>query len=124
MLKTQRKRHFRNLLHQRLDEMMARTGGPRIHWDINGNKFPDLVDWATAEQQRELGLLFIERHTALRTQVMTALEKIKDGTYGVCEECGMEIEAERLDAMPVTSLCIECKKREEAREKLKKTANL
>jgi DnaK suppressor protein len=55
---------------------------------------------------------------------MTALEKIKDGTYGVCEECGKEIEAERLDAMPVTSLCIECKKREEAKERLKRTANL
>jgi DnaK suppressor protein len=55
---------------------------------------------------------------------MTALEKIKDGTYGVCEECGKEIEAERLDAMPVTSLCIECKKREEAKERLKRAANL
>jgi DnaK suppressor protein len=104
--------------------MAKKTGGPRINWDINGIKFPDLVDWATAEQERDMGLRIIERDAALRTEVLFALEKIKDGTYGVCESCEKEIESERLDAMPFTSLCIECKRREEAKEKLKRAANL
>ena len=92
--------------------------------DIKGMKFPDPVDWATAEQEREIGLRIIERDTALRGEVLLALEKIRTGTYGVCESCGQEIESARLDAMPITSLCIECKKREEAKERPKKTANL
>ncbi len=124
MLKTHRKRCFRNLLHQKLDEMAEKTGASRVNWDIKGMKFPDLVDWATAEQEREIGLRIIERDAALRKEVMLALERIKDGSYGVCDSCGQPIEPERLDAMPVTSLCIECKRREEAKERLKRTANL
>ena len=62
MLKTQRKRFFRNLLHQKLDELTEKAGGSRIYWDINGTKCPNLIDRATAEQERELGLRIIERH--------------------------------------------------------------
>jgi len=113
--------YFRNLLRQKLDELAKKTGGARMNRDIKGMKFLDLVDWATAEQEREIGLRIIERDTALRGEVMLALEKIKDGTYGFCDSCGQEIESGCLDAMPVTSLCIECKRREEAR--LKRTGS-
>ncbi len=95
-----------------------------MSWDIKGIRFPDLVDRATAEQERDIELRIIERHTALRGEVRMALEKIKNGTYGVCASCGEEIESERLEALPVTSLCIECKKRKEAKQRVKRTANL
>ncbi|NTV41745.1 MAG: TraR/DksA family transcriptional regulator [Deltaproteobacteria bacterium] len=124
MLKTQRKRYCRNLLRQKLDEMAEKTGGYRKTSNIHGVRFPDLVDGATAEREREIGLRIIEREAALRDEVMLALEKINDGTYGVCESCDQEIEPERLEALPSTSLCIECKRREEAKEKLKRAANL
>ena len=119
MLKTQRKRYIRSLLHQKLDELAERVGGSRMNWDIKVTKCPDFVDWATAEREREIGLRIIERDAVLRGEVIRALERIKDGTYGVCESCEQEIESERLEALPVTSLCIECKKREEAKERLK-----
>lgn len=95
-----------------------------MNWDIKGAKFPDLVDWAAAEQERELGLRIIERDAALRGEVQLAIVKIDNGTYGVCESCDQEIEPERLEALPSTSLCIECNRREEAKEKLKRAANL
>jgi len=95
-----------------------------MNWDIKVTKCPDLVDWATAEREREIGLRIIEREAALRGEVMLALGKINDGTYGVCESCDQEIESERLEALPVTSLCVECKKKEEAKERLKRTCNL
>jgi RNA polymerase-binding transcription factor len=123
MLKTQRKRYFRNLLHQKLDEMAKKTDTSRTNWNIKATKFPNPVDWATAEREREIGLRIMERDAALRTELMLALDKIKDGTYGVCESCEQEIESERLEALPVTSLCIECKKREEAKERLKRTGS-
>lgn len=40
-----------------------------------------------------------------------ALRRIKEGTYGICKYCGKEIDAKRLVARPVSSACIDCKKR-------------
>jgi len=42
---------------------------------------------------------------------------IQNGTYGICEECGAEIGFKRLEARPVTTLCIECKTKQEREEK-------
>jgi DnaK suppressor protein len=60
-----------------------------------------------------------DRERTLIGKIREALERIEDGTYGICEECGEEITAERLKARPVTTLCIECKKRQETEEKVK-----
>jgi RNA polymerase-binding protein DksA len=46
-------------------------------------------------------------------QVDTALRKLDDGTYGVCEACDAEIPIARLEALPFASLCIPCKEKEE-----------
>ncbi|TLN00160.1 conjugal transfer protein TraR [bacterium] len=43
-----------------------------------------------------------------------ALQKMAQGTYGRCENCGREIPAERLEAMPATTFCKDCKESEEA----------
>jgi DnaK suppressor protein len=47
-------------------------------------------------------------------QVRDALQRIEDGTFGVCEACDRPIESARLDEVPYTSLCIECARRREA----------
>lgn len=47
------------------------------------------------------------------------MERIEDGTYGVCEECGEDIGVARLKARPVTTLCIKCKARQEAEEDIR-----
>src|SRR3989344_6913784 len=43
--------------------------------------------------------------------VTNALERIKDGTYGICKHCGKEIQEARLEARPESSSCISCKQR-------------
>ena len=43
----------------------------------------------------------------------TALEKIEEGTFGICESCEKKINKERLKAVPYASLCIDCKREEE-----------
>ena len=40
--------------------------------------------------------------------VKKALQKIEEGTYGICEKCGAEIEKERLEANPAATLCAKC----------------
>ena len=42
-----------------------------------------------------------------------ALEKINEGTYGVCESCGDPIQPERLEALPYATRCIECQRKDE-----------
>ncbi len=48
----------------------------------------------------------------LLEQVEAALERVEQGTFGICENCGGEIDPERLDAIPYTALCIGCAKRQ------------
>lgn len=47
----------------------------------------------------------------LSRKITGALARIKHGTYGKCENCGKQIEAERLEAMPTATLCVSCSKK-------------
>ena len=49
------------------------------------------------------------------TDVIAALERIEDGTYGACANCGADIPFERLQAIPWATLCIDCKRGQELR---------
>ncbi len=52
-----------------------------------------------------------------------AFNKLQDGTFGICEECGEEISEKRLQARPVATLCIECKEKEETVEKIRESGS-
>jgi DnaK suppressor protein len=65
----------------------------------------------TTDRERDLSLL--ENARDLLDQVEAALRKIEAGTYGKCANCGKNIEAARLKALPHASLCIACKRAEE-----------
>jgi DnaK suppressor protein len=60
----------------------------------------------------------VERDKKLVLKIRKALCKIDDGTYGICEECGDDIDINRLKLRPVAGLCITCKRRQEKLEKL------
>lgn len=47
----------------------------------------------------------------LSRKIATSLTKLKKGTYGMCEKCGKQIEADRLEVMPTATLCISCSKK-------------
>ena len=49
-----------------------------------------------------------EQLDAMRTDVVRALEKVEDGTYGLCDRCGVLIPEERLEARPWSVLCVRC----------------
>jgi len=51
-------------------------------------------------------------------KIQEALQRIEDGTFGICEQCGCEISEGRLEARPVTTFCIECKEEQENKEKI------
>jgi len=58
-----------------------------------------------------------EKLDAMRTDVVRALEKIEEGTYGLCDRCGKLIPEERLDARPWSVLCVDCASARSLRER-------
>jgi DnaK suppressor protein len=82
--------------------------------------FPDLGDQASAETDRNFMLRLKGREQRLLIKIEEAIEKIDLGSYGICDSCGEEIRTPRLEARPVTTLCIECKMEQEEEEKLQR----
>jgi len=83
--------------------------------------FPDMTDQASAETDQNFTIRLREREQKLLKKIDDALERINNGTFGICESCGEEISLKRLEARPVTTLCIDCKTRQEADEKIRES---
>ncbi|MBI5141239.1 MAG: RNA polymerase-binding protein DksA [Nitrospirae bacterium] len=81
--------------------------------------YPDLGDQASAESDRNFMLKLRSRESKLIKKIDETIERIDRNEYGICEDCGEEIDARRLLARPVTTYCIECKQRQEEDEKLR-----
>ena len=78
----------------------------------------DEVDLATSETDQSVNLKLRDRERFLLKKIEKALDKIEGGEYGDCESCGDPIGVKRLEARPVTDLCIRCKEEQEARERV------
>lgn len=83
--------------------------------------FPDMGDQATAETDRNFMLRLRSREQKLIKKIDDALDRIDNGTFGICDDCGMEINIKRLDARPVTTLCMECKTQQEEEERIRES---
>jgi DnaK suppressor protein len=68
------------------------------------------ADQAVEGMDEQIAIAQNEEH--LLEDVEAALERIEQGTYGTCQNCGREISRERLEAIPYTPLCIECAQRQ------------
>lgn len=111
-------KHFQNLLNEKLDELLKeadRTVDGMT--DAKAENFPDPTDRASLESNRNFTLRIRDRERKLIVKIKEALARIDDGSYGKCEECGENIGRERLEARPVTTLCIDCKSMQEVQER-------
>jgi DnaK suppressor protein len=79
--------------------------------------FPDMGDQASAETDTNFMLRLRGREQRLLKKIDEALERIENSTFGICDECGNDIGINRLEARPVTTMCIECKTLQEEEEK-------
>ena len=71
------------------------------------------ADFATVTVDREIDYTLEENEERLLAAIDAALKRIDEGTFGICQSCGRPIDPERLDALPYTTQCIDCKRREE-----------
>ena len=84
--------------------------------DQNEN-VPDPNDRATIESGRSFELRIRDRERKLLSKIEQALERVEEGEFGICDDCGEEIGIKRLEARPVTTLCIDCKTAQETKER-------
>jgi len=71
-----------------------------------------MADQGTDAQEREKSYLFASRERKYLDKLNEALERIKEGNYGICRQCNSKIAKERLEAVPVTRLCYDCKSKQ------------
>ena len=108
---------YRQLLRQKLDDLLSEAERTVAGMTDSKDNFPDPTDRAALESDRNFILRIRDRERKLISKIQAALERIEDGSYGICESCGEEIGEKRLRARPVTTLCFDCKKQQEAMEK-------
>jgi len=110
---------FKELLEERLVELRREAESTVAGMTDDKENLPDPTDRAALESDRNFLLRIRDRERKLMSKIEEALERIADGSFGVCESCGEEIGIDRLKARPVTTQCIECKKKQEAGEKIR-----
>ena len=78
----------------------------------------DIVDQASSYTEKNVEMRAINRQIKLISKIDQALKKIKDDTYGYCEETGEPIGIKRLIARPIATLCISAQEKHEKEEKV------
>ena len=109
---------FRELLQEQMDQLLREADKTVSEMTDEKTNFPDPTDRASLESDRNFELRIRDRERKLINKIREALERIDDGEFGECEDCGDEIGEARLKARPVTTLCIECKTEQERQEKI------
>ncbi|MFH0938494.1 MAG: TraR/DksA family transcriptional regulator [Planctomycetota bacterium] len=79
----------------------------------------DTFDMASDSADGDLSLRLAESETAEAGEIKRAIEKINNGTYGLCETCNKPISAERLQFRSFATLCIKCQELSEIRKRVK-----
>jgi DnaK suppressor protein len=74
----------------------------------------DAADDAANTYARQLLLNLSEREREALRGIDEALDRLEDGSFGVCQECGEEIGEARLEVLPYATLCVECKSNQES----------
>jgi DnaK suppressor protein len=109
---------FKKTLEAQRDELLGnaqKTLSGDIHLDPDD--FPDEIDAASSEMNLAFQGRLRERERGLIGKIEQALQKITDGVYGDCENCGEQISLKRIEARPMAELCIDCKAEQEAFER-------
>jgi len=99
---------YRDLLERKKDELVA-SAPARTPATDPGSKSGDWIDQSSQESDLHVRLALKQTDSKLLRAIDEAIHRIDQGTYGICMECENEIAAARLEAVPWTRVCIDCK---------------
>ncbi len=109
---------FRLQLTEKRDEIVRRAQ-QTLEQDmtLDSDDLPDEMDLASSEYLQAFTFRLRGREKNLLDKIQRALERIDNGTFGICEECDEPISVKRLQARPEATLCIRCKEEQERVER-------
>jgi RNA polymerase-binding transcription factor len=110
--------YFRRKLEIWKTEILKESAETIHHMQEESHNDSDLADRATTETDRSLELRARDRERKLLNKINEALDRIRDKTYGYCEETGDPIGLARLEARPIATLSLEAQERHEKEEKV------
>jgi DnaK suppressor protein len=103
------------LIRQQLDSQLKKAGSSRAAGDsIRIQQVADPVDMTQEALARDLAVQILDRESTLVRRLRSAIDRIDEGSYGVCLECEERIASKRLKAIPWAELCISCQERADA----------
>ena len=98
-----------NRFKQILEAMLAELKDPLHRRDeISIESSPDTLDEVQRAGEREMAITLLENDSDRHRNLQDALQRIEDGTYGVCAQCDSDISLKRLNAVPWAQYCLEC----------------
>jgi DnaK suppressor protein len=112
---------FRAILEVRIAELECRI---RYRDGITVEQSPDQVEEIQRASERALAICNIDRESKQLRDTRAALRRIREGSFGVCEQCEEQIHPKRLLAIPWASLCIRCQQATDCGGELKRTGTV
>jgi len=99
---------YRDILERKRDELLA-TAPLRQPTTEPGSKSGDWIDQSSQESDLHVRLALKQTDSKLLRAIEEAMHRLDQGIYGICLDCENEIPALRLDAVPWTRVCVDCK---------------
>ena len=108
----------RQEIQRQIDELLAQHRADQTQ--LREESVADTEDLSTRDSVSHQQLSILEVRNQMRLQVEAALQRLDEGTYGICEDCQQPINEERLKAMPFARRCIDCQRHAEILEQIEK----
>lgn len=109
--------HFENILKSWKQQLAGDAESTKTYIQDESSALSDTNDRATQEEEFALALRTRDRERKLIRKIDKSLAEIRNGDYGFCETCGVEIGLRRLEARPTATQCIDCKTLAEIKER-------
>ena len=114
MIDRERRDVLRRMLEERRTEIHQKLRAIREEIPSYQDEVRDTEEQSVTDFAQEMDFALMEMKAQTLIRIDEALMRVDQGTYGTCDECGQDIAAARLKALPFALLCLECQQREEA----------
>lgn len=106
---------YKENLQKKRAEILAERGGKSLSTPMDNNtRQGDMADQASGTNEVHIQLKLKQTDAKILQAIEEALERLDSGSYGLCRDCGEDIAAARLNAIPWTRVCIGCKEKQKS----------
>ena len=109
--------HFKKLFQSQRDQLLDQKIMKDQELELSRDDLPDEADTTSREMHQAMRVRLQNRESLLLKKIDSALDRIREGSFGLCQGCEESIEVKRLEARPTTTLCVACKEDQERKER-------